>query len=202
LPRRVPGAGWLVEGTVMNRLFRLMAVLAIAAYVASPAPAAFAQGQGPGQAPGANAQEPPQIELTEKHILGFIAAQPDLEALEGQFEQGDSDNPDPKVVAELEQIAKKHGFANLAELEAVGFTISWVMSGIDPATKKYSEAYIRQSIKEEIAAVRAEKSIPAKEKQAMLKELEQALANVKPVSNRANIELVQKHYDKLDAMME
>jgi hypothetical protein len=185
----------------MNRLFRLVAAFAVAVCVASAqAPALFAQGQT--QAPGANAQEPPQIQLNEKHILGFIAAQPDLEALDSELEQGDTDNPDPKLVGELEKIAKKHGFENLAELEAVGFTISWVMSGIDPKTKKYSEAYIRQSIKEEIAAVRAEKSIPAKEKQAMIKELEAALANVKPVSNRANIELVQKYYDKLDAMME
>jgi hypothetical protein len=183
----------------MNRLFRLAAALAVAVCAASAQPSAvLAQGQ----TPGANAQEPPQIQLSEKHILAFIAVQPDLEALEGQFAQGDTDNPDPKVVAQLEQLAKKHGFANLAELEAVGFTISWVMSGIDPMTKKYSEAYIRQSIREEIDAVRAEKSIPAKEKQEMIKELEAALAGVKPVTNRANIELVQKYYDRLDAMME
>ena len=181
----------------MQRLFHAAAALAVVfTFAFAQAPGALAQ------APGAAAQEPPQIQLTEKHVRGFIAAQPDFEALEGDFEQGDSDTPDPKLGAALERIATKHGFANLAELEAVGFTISWVMSGIDPDTKRYSEAYIVRSIKGEIADVRAEQSIPEKEKQEMLKELETALANVKPVTNRGNIEIVQKHYDKLDGLME
>ena len=54
-----------------------------------------------------------QIKLTDKQIEGFIAAQKDMAAVAEKM-QGNSDKPDPKMQAELEAIAKKHGFASFA----------------------------------------------------------------------------------------
>ena len=55
-----------------------------------------------------------QIRLTEKQISGFISAQKEMAAI------ADDDKPDdPKIQAELETIAKKHGFANFDEYNIV-----------------------------------------------------------------------------------
>jgi hypothetical protein len=43
------------------------------------------------------------------------------------------------VEAQAEAIAKKSGFASLAEFDDVSVSISAVMSGIDPQTKKFTE---------------------------------------------------------------
>ena len=42
------------------------------------------------------------------------------------------DKPDPALQAELEGIAKKHGFASFAEFDDVAANISIVMAGLDP----------------------------------------------------------------------
>jgi len=71
-----------------------------------------------------------------------------------------------------------------------------VLSGFDPATKKYvgSEAVI----KTQIAEVEADKKMSAKDKKQALTDLNEALkAPAPPVENQGNIELVGKYYDKL-----
>ena len=65
-----------------------------------------------------------QIQLTAKHIEGFIAAQKDMATVAEKM-QSNSDKPDPKVQAELESIAKKHGFASFNEYDDVAANISW-----------------------------------------------------------------------------
>ena len=75
----------------------------------------------------ATAQEVKQIKLTDKYIQGFIAAQEEMTKL---YEGANLD--DPKVEAQAEAVAKKNGFANLAEHDDVSMNISIIMSGIDP----------------------------------------------------------------------
>ena len=93
----------------------------------------------------ATAQQPPQMEqvkqikLTEKHIQGFIGAAPDLAKI---YEGANPEKPDPKLDAQAEAVAKKNGFASLADYDDVATNISMVMSGIDPQTKKFSEPQI------------------------------------------------------------
>jgi hypothetical protein len=62
------------------------------------------------------AQEVKQIKLTEKRIQGFMAASKDMAKL---YDGADPDKPDPKVEAQAGAIAKKSGFASLAEYEDV-----------------------------------------------------------------------------------
>jgi hypothetical protein len=73
-----------------------------------------------------------------------------------------TDKPDPNVDAQAEAIAKKNGFASLAEYDDVSFSLSMIMSGIDPQTKKFTEP--PEQIKKEIAALRADKTIPEADK--------------------------------------
>src|SRR5258708_29568086 len=74
----------------------------------------------------ATAQEVKQIKLTEKHIQGFMAAYEDMAKL---YESANPE-PDPKVEAQAEAVAKRNGFASLDEYDDVSFNISMIMSGI------------------------------------------------------------------------
>jgi len=148
---------------------------------------------GPG---AATAQETKQIKLTEKHIQGFMASYEDMAKL---FESANPDNPDPKVEAQAAVIAKKNGFASLAEYDGAWMNISMIMSGIDPQTKKFTEP--PNQIKNEIAALKADKSVPEAEKKEGLAQLEAALKNAKPIQFKENIALVLKYFDQLAPLM-
>ena len=75
-----------------------------------------------------------------------------------------------------------------------------VMAGIDPQTKAFTEPKV--AIKKEIDEVKADKSIPEKEKKQMLEELNEALKTAQPIQHPGNVELVKKYYDKIDAVLQ
>ena len=100
------------------------------------------------------------------------------------------------VVAQLEAIAKKNGFASYDEYNSVVDNISLVLGGFDPQTKKYvgPEAVV----KAQIAQVQADKKMAAKDKKDALADLNEALKSPPPaVENKGNIDIVTKSYDKL-----
>jgi hypothetical protein len=74
------------------------------------------------------------------------------------------------------------------------------MSGIDPKTKTFTEP--PEALKKQIAAVQAEAKIPAKDKKAILDDMNEALKTVEPVKYPGNVTLVTKYYDKLGALMQ
>jgi hypothetical protein len=148
---------------------------------------------GPG---AAIAQEVKQIKLTEKHIQGFMAAYEDMAKL---YDGADPDKPDPKVEAQAAVVAKKNGFASLAQYDDVSTNITMIMSGIDPQTKKFAEP--PEQIKNEIAQLKADKSVPEAEKKDGLAQLEAALKNAKPIQFKENIALVLKYFDQLAPLM-
>ena len=147
--------------------------------------------------PGAaTAQQVNQIKLTEKHIQGFMTAYENMAKL---YENANPE-PDPKVEAQAEAVAKKNGFASLDEYDDVSTNITMIMSGIDPQTKKFTEP--PEQIKKEIAALRADNSVPEAEKREGLVQLEAALKDAKPVQFKENIALVLKYFDKLAPIMQ
>ena len=75
--------------------------------------------------------------------------------------------------------------------------IGIVMSGIDPQTKKYIGA--EAVLKEQIAAVKADKRMSPQDKKQALDDLHGQLGAAQPATNPGNIELVTKYYDKLAA---
>jgi hypothetical protein len=161
----------------------------------APAPAAKQQAAPPPQAP------PPmkQIALTEKQVEGVLAASKEMDAITDKIPE--NAKPDPKVDAQLDAVAKKNGFASYAEYNDVTDNISMVMGGFDPATKQYvgPEAVL----KAQIAAVQADKKMPAKDKKAALAEMNEALKTPAPaIENKGNIDLVTKYYDKLAAALQ
>jgi hypothetical protein len=154
-----------------------------------------------GPAPQGGPMQPPpfkQVALTDKQIEGVIAASRDMDAITEKIPE--NAKPDPKVMTQLDAVAKKHGFASFDEYNNVVDNISIVMAGFDPATKKYvgTEAVI----KAQIAQVQADKKMSANDKKDALAELNQALkAPEPPIENKGNIDLVAKYYDKLAAIM-
>lgn len=166
---------------------------------------AFAQAKQPpaaSQAAPAPAQQqaPPlkQIALTDKQIDGVLAAQKDMDAITAKLPENTA--PDQKVIAQLDDVAKKHGFAGYDDYNNVVDNISLVIGGFDPATKKYvgTEAVI----KAQIAQLQVDKKMPAKDKKEALDELNEALKTPAPqVENKGNIDVVAKYYDKLIAAL-
>lgn len=179
-----------------------VACLLSAASIASSS-SAFAQAkqQTPAQqsAPGPQ-QAPPlkQIVLTDKQLDDVLAAQKDMDAITEKLPENAA--PDQKMIAQLEEAAKKHGFASYDDYNNVIDNISLVLGGFDPATKKYvgPEAVI----KAQIVQIEADNKMPAKDKKEALDELNQALKTpALQVENKGNIDLVGKYYDKLVAAL-
>jgi hypothetical protein len=160
------------------------------------------------QAPAAKQQAAPppapppmkQIALTEKQIEGVLAASKEIDAITDKIPE--NAKPDPKVDAQLDAVAKKNGFASTAEYNEVVDNISMVLAGFDPATKQYVGA--EAVLKAQIAAVQADKKMPAKDKKQALADMNAALKTPAPaIENKGNIDLVAKYYDKLaDALQD
>ena len=137
-----------------------------------------------------------QIKLTENQVEGFIAAQGDMLAVVEKMGAGFSEHASPDYDAELDAVTRKHGFRDLAEFDAVASNISMVMTGIDPETKLFTDP--QMAIRKEIEDVSSDGSIPPGEKKTLLEQLDAAFKAAQPVLFPTNIELVKKHYDRLE----
>ena len=168
----------------------------------APAKAAPAQKQAE---PAPEPEAPPfkEVALTDKMVEGVIDSQKELDAIAAKIPQpkpNEEPKPDPAIIAQFEDVAKKHGFADYAAYNNAVETISVVLGGFDPKTKTYvgPEAMMKQ----QIAAVQADKKMPAKDKKAALDEMNAMLKSPPPaIQNKGNIDLVAKYYDKLAALL-
>jgi hypothetical protein len=173
-----------------------MAFLSTGGVLAQAKPASPKQQAPAKQAAPPSAAEAPlkQIALTEKQIEGALAAVAEMDPITEKLPE--DGKPDPKIIAQFDDVAKKNGFASYDEYNGVIDNIGIVLAGFDPATKKYvgPEAVI----KAQIAQVQADKKIPAKNKKEVLADLNAALKSPGPaIENKGNIDLVARHYDKL-----
>ncbi len=141
-----------------------------------------------------------QVKLTDKMIEGFLAAQKDMAKVAEKMQGTASDKPDPKIQGELEGIAKQHGFKDFADYDDVAANISMVMAGIDPQTGQFTDPVV--AIEKEIEVVKVDKSLQEKDKKQMLDELAEALKVTQPIKFPENVELVRKHREKIDAVLQ
>jgi hypothetical protein len=173
--------------------------VACLAVVSSPPALAQAKDQAKEQAaPAGQPTELKQIALTEKQVDGVLASQKEMDTITEKLPE--NGQPDAKMMAQLDGVAKKHGFASYEDYNLAVDNIGLVMNGIDPATKKYvgSEAVI----KAQITQVEADKKMTAPEKKQALENLNMALKAKDPeIQNKGNIDLVVKYYDKLAAAL-
>ncbi|MCP1549272.1 hypothetical protein J2W76_002517 [Methylorubrum zatmanii] len=168
------------------------------AALAQAKPPAAPQDTAPAQAA---APEPGKaIALTQGQIDGLLVAQPELARLPGAA----PDKPDPKAEeqaqARAEAIVKRNGFASLEAFQDASDTVDAVLGGIDPDTKSYVGA--TPLLKKQLAALQADKAMPAKEKAEAVEEIRAALAAGEPEKpSPANIALVTQNYARLSAAM-
>jgi hypothetical protein len=178
-------------------------VLAVALGITSVIGGALAQGTPP--PPAAAAPPPPQepvkqVELTEKKIQSFITVQKDMAPLVQKAQVLPAGQQDAKLEAEFETVAKKHGFADYGELGDVGANIMLILDGIDPSTGKFTDPIT--AIKKEIDEIQADKQMPEKEKKDAVAERTAALKSFEPVKFPANVELVVKMREKIEAALQ
>ena len=190
--------------TILSRAVRAASLSALLAGAVLAPAAALAQAKPPAAAPDrtpAGAPEPgKEIALTQAQIDGLLAAQPELAKLSG----GAPDKPDAKAEAqaqgEAEAIVKRNGFESLEAFQDASDTVDAVLGGIDPETKSYVGP--TALLKKQLAAVQADKGMPAGEKAEAVKEIEAALAAGEPAKpSQGNIALVTKNYAQLSAAM-
>lgn len=147
----------------------------------------------------ADAQDVTQIKLTEEQVKGFISSQKDLAAVSNKLQEA-GDKPDDALQAELENIAKKHGFKTFQELDDVAANISIVMAGLDPQTGAFTDP--QEALKKELADIEADASIPAEEKKQLIDELNEAIQTTPPLANKENIEVVKKYRAEIEASLQ
>ena len=186
--------------TFFRRL--IAAAVFVAAIFAVHVLPAEAQGRPQGQraAPPQPAEpeemEIEQIELTQTQIDSFIATEKEIAPITAKL-KGNA-QPTKQMMSQMESIAKKNGFKDIDEFGEVGSNIGMVFGGIDPQSKQYNP---EELIRRQIAAVQGDSRIPAKQKQQILKDLQQASTSVPKLKYPANAELVAKNYDRLQSLM-
>jgi hypothetical protein len=127
-----------------------------------------------------------QMALTEKQVERFIAAQGKMAAATGEDE--------------LEAVAREYGFASLEEHDDVEANILLLLEGIHPQSRVFLEPPVQ--IKRRIEETKADKSLPEDERKQALQELTEALKSAQPIQFPANVELVRKYYDKIQAVLQ
>jgi hypothetical protein len=178
------------NGLRFSRLRRaFLAVLAMATVTTI----AFHAGGAVAQQP----QGPKQIVLTAKQIEQYIAAFKEMTPLFEKLDKAGG-KPDPKLMGAVQAAVKKYGFRDLDDYDQVVVSIVAVLDGIDPKTRQYADPIA--SIKKEIAAVQADKTMKPDERKKALDSLNAELSEVQPVQHPANIPLVLKYFDRLNAI--
>jgi hypothetical protein len=150
-----------------------------------------------GPATAQESEELKQIELTDKQVAGFIAAQKDLQPLSSKLLEG-GDKPDDALKGELDGIAKKHGFESFLDMEAVGANISIVLDGLDRKSGTYTDPVEKMKI--ELQNIKTDASIPEEDKKLVMEDLNQEIAAAKPLQYKSNIEVVKKFQPELEKL--
>jgi hypothetical protein len=171
--------------------------LANAEDVAPPANPPSAQGEAGGS--DASADDVKQIQLTDDQVTHFIAAQSDLAAIASKI-QAAGDKPDAGLQADLEKIAKKHGFDTFAQLDDVAANISIVMAGLDSATGNFVDPV--DALKKERDEVQKDTTIPEADKKQLLDELNEAIGTTPRLQYKENVDIVKAHRAEIEKALQ
>src|SRR5207245_838992 len=73
-----------------------------------------------------------QVALTDLQIQGLLDSQYEMDAITYRLPDDPSKPRDPKVIVQLDVIAKKHGFASYADYGNVAANVDMLLDGFDP----------------------------------------------------------------------
>lgn len=146
-------------------------------------------------------QQVTQIALDDRMVTSYIAAQRDVSGFFQRAGFSPGDEPDAKMLAQLDALARKHGFAGFAQFDDVATNVSLVMGGLDPQTGEFSEP--TAGLRHEIAEVTADRSIPAAEKKQLLDEMREALATMpRTLDFPGNVDVVMRRAAEIEEAMQ
>jgi hypothetical protein len=146
-----------------------------------------------------SADDVKQIKLTDAQVTNFITAQADLASMASKI-QAAGEKPDPALQAELEGIAKKHGFTDFAELDDVAANISIVMAGLDAQSGNFTDPV--EALQKELEDVKKDESIPEADKKQLVDELSEAIKTTPPLQNKENIDIVKAHHAEIEKALQ
>ena len=182
-----------------NVLAVFVAVMGLGLALAGPAGAQTPQAPQ-GQQTQETEEQFKQVKVTDAHIKGFLGAQKEMaELAQKQGGAQPSESTDPKIQAELEAIAKRHGFQTFVEFDDVAFNVSMVIGGLDEQGAFTDPV---TSIKKEIEDINADKTIAEKDKKQMLEELDEALKHTPPLQYPENVEIVKKYRAEIEKVLQ
>jgi hypothetical protein len=155
--------------------------------------AGWQTGQGGGKARRVDALALGSLGHSAKAALGSTARK------RGEGEPGAARHRQPPQWREA--IAREHGFTDLDEHDDVEANILLLLEGIHPQSRTFVEpsVQIQRRIEE---VLKADKSLPEDERNQALEDLAGALNSAQPVQFPANVELVRKYYDKIQAVLQ
>lgn len=149
----------------------------------------------------ANAQEllpqPQQIQLSQKMVENFISAQADLSTLSERI-YGHSPYTDAKLHAEIDAIAKKHGFSDFTEFDNASYSIMVVFPNVVIETGEYIDT--KAGYRKDLESVKSDASIPESDKMLIIAELEKVIELTEDVLP-GNVELVVRNRHKLNTAL-
>jgi hypothetical protein len=154
--------------------------------------------------PGARAEDQPeapmkQIKLTDQQVTNFIAAQPELATISSKL-QGANGQPDAAAQAELETIAKKHGFSDFSELDDVAANISLIMAGLDSQTGEFTDP--ADALTKELDGVKADNTIGEADKKQLVDQLTDAIKSTPKVEHKENVDVVKAHRAEIEKALQ
>ena len=129
----------------------------------------------------------------------FISAQPELAKISEKL-QGTNGQPDAAAQADLEEIAKKHGFANFSELDDVAANISLIMAGLDAQTGEFTDP--AEALTKELDGVKADTSIGETDKKQLVDQLTEAIKSTPKVENKENVGIVKAHRAEIEKALQ
>ncbi len=140
-----------------------------------------------------------QIALNEDHIKGYLKIGPKLTKMFDRIDKANGE-PDQKLMADLEALAKEGGFQSFDELETAVSNITFVMSGINEEDGTFREPV--DVLKQELADTEADKAIKGDEKAELIASIKESIAHTPKLKNLGNVALVKKHFKALTQLFE
>ena len=171
--------------TLAATLLAIMAVSAVSAMAKDEAAVADGQLQ--------------QVELNEDQIKGYLKIAPKLSQMFDRIDKAGGE-PDAKLQADLESVAKEGGFKSYDELEIVVSNVTFVMSGMNDEDGSFREPV--EVLQQELKDTKADKELNAKEKEEMIAAINESIAITPKLAHKGNVDVVKKHFKALSALFQ
>jgi hypothetical protein len=140
---------------------------------------------------------PAEIKLTEETLKAVIAATKEMQALDpGTEGEGQESTQSTELDAQIDAIAKKHGFADGPAYDQAFESAVQAFTVIDWASESR-----KKGAADEIAAIKADSELSEEAKKEAIALVEQDLAAPPPSAMPENVELAKGHEAELRELL-